>query len=178
MRRGRTRMLVRRCNLTTLGCCKKQTKPIYRGLCVISGWVRRTYGKPCMQAPCKPCPNLNVGTAGDPSLGGQFQVSLNNAPSGAFAFLFGKVGGCGAGVRLPQPLCGTMYGVPSQILFPALQTSGRTTCDGRASLLLPIPADAQLKGIPVCLQWYFMCRSSSGVGMGLSPAIDFSITGG
>ena len=35
------------------------------------------------------------------------EVSLEQAPIGAAAFLFGKVGRCGTGVQLPSPMCGT-----------------------------------------------------------------------
>ena len=166
------------CQFKLGGCCKKQITPKYRGLAVIPGWKQALVGKPCSRKPCVFCPNLSIGSYGDPALGSTFQINLNNAPVGSTAWLFGKVGACGAGIQLPAPFCGTMYGDPGQILLPPVTATGATACDGAAAWNLQIPTNPGLCGLSLCMQWYFACPSATSiVGLGLSQALEFSITG-
>lgn len=167
-----------RCTWRPLGCCPKQISPVYRGLALVPADTKRTFGRPCTTRPCADCPQMRVVCAGDPSLGSTFQFGLANGPSGASAWLVGKVGSCGPAVSLPRPLCGSLYATPIQFVFPAIPVNGTTACNGTASLGLPVPPDRALCGMTLCLQWYLTCRSAAGQGMGLTPAVQFSITGG
>ena len=166
------------CQFQLGGCCKKQLSPTYRGLAVVPGWKQALVGKPCSSKPCVSCPNISIGSYGDPALGSTFQVNLNNAPVGSTAWLFGKVGTCGAGIQLSAPFCGIMYGDPGQILLPPLPASGSFACDGNAAWNLQIPTNPGLCGLNLCMQWCFACPSATSVvGLGLSQALEFSITG-
>lgn len=166
------------CQFKVGGCCKKQLSPTYRGLALVPARNQSLVGKPCSRKPCVFCPNIAISSYGDPALGSTFRVNLNNAPVGSTAYLFGKVGTCGAGLSLSAPFCGIMYGDPGQILLPPIPTTGTTACDGSAGWNLQIPANPGLCGLTLCMQWCFACPSATNVaGLGLSQALQFSITG-
>lgn len=163
-----------RCQFKVTGCCSRQMTGEYRGLAVVPGWLRTSFGKSCLAQPCPQCPSMtNVLIGGDPALGtSDFAVELRKAPTGGKAILAISVGGCNPnGVPF---LCGRLHLAGTPFLFPAVPITGSGTCDGRARVVLPIPADPKLCGVRVCAQWLVLCPKG---GTGLSNAIDFTLAG-
>ncbi|MEM9067997.1 MAG: hypothetical protein AAGE52_05800 [Myxococcota bacterium] len=164
-----------RCSLRSLGCCRKQLSPIYRGLAVVPGWRGQVFGRACATGSCPACPNVAIGSVGDPSLGGSFTVNLQNGPIGALAWLLMKNGPCGPAVSLPPPYCGELYALPASMVLPPVPLTGFASCTGQAAHAIPIPAAPSLCGMPLCFQWFYACGTS---GTGLTPALEVSIVGG
>ncbi|MFQ5505062.1 MAG: hypothetical protein ACE5F1_09740 [Planctomycetota bacterium] len=165
------------CSLKSGACCQKQITPVWRGLAVVPGWTKKSLGSSCTAKPCPSCPGMIASCAGDPGLGNTFRYSLKNAPAPSFAILVLKAGPCGPGFLLPPPLCGRWFLLPSLVSFPPHTLTGPGTCSGTAHQGLPIPADRRLCGIVLCAQWFVLCRGATGLGLGLSNAIESPVVG-
>ena len=165
-----------RCQFTPGRCCPASGP--YRGLAMIPGWTLKHVGKNCLGKPCPSCPNMYMGTSGgDPSLGNpDFSLDLVNAPGGLptkFAILYLRVGACGPGLPI---FCGAFHPLPFH-LGPFVVPISGAGCNGFAKVPLPIPALDALCGLKLCSQYLILCPSAAGLGVGLSNAIEFRITG-
>jgi len=165
------------CLIKLGSCCKKQLSPVYRGLAVIPAWKRKTVGKSCTSELCQSCPAMTIGSAGDPSLGAGFVVTLDGAPTGGFAMLAIKLGSAGTGISLPAPFCGNWYAFPALTTFAPAALGGTGACGGSASQTFPIPVNPMLCGVPMTAQWFVFCKGATGFGLGLSNGLEFTVAG-
>jgi hypothetical protein len=164
----------RKCEFKAGTCCVKQLTGSYAGLAVVPGWTQVKKGTSCITKGCPFCSSLdNRLYGGAPSLGNRdFGVEVVNGPTGALAILGVGVSTCGKGTPF---LCGHLW-LPQNFIpvFPGTLTGNQ--CAAGLRVPLPVPVDARLCGQSICLQWLVAC-STSGVDVGLTPAIEFSITG-
>jgi len=161
--------------------CNKNLAGNYVGLAIIPGWSQVSLGANCLGAPCANCTGMtNSAVGGDPVLGNShFSVQLNNAPLGAAAFLILGGGACTTGTNIPI-LCGPLFTAfyPPPLIVGPLTLTGSTSCGGFGSAPLPIPVEAVLAGAKFCAQWVVACQKSTSLGLGVSKALEFNITGG
>ena len=164
-----------KCNIKSGKCCKKQTSPVWRGLAIVPGWKQNLTGTSCTSGSCPSCPSMSAYSMGDPSLGAPFKLGLKNAPASSYAAMYLKSGAPGTGLVLPPPFCGTWYGFPTLLSYPAAFTGGSSGCTGQVLHTLPIPAAPPLCGYQITVQWFVLCPGTS-FGLGFSNALDFTIT--
>ncbi|MHC4850672.1 MAG: hypothetical protein ACYTGW_00730 [Planctomycetota bacterium] len=163
----------RKCEFKVGTCCVKQLAAAYKGLAVVPGWTQFRKGTSCITKGCPFCNKLdNRLYGGAPSLGNpDFGVEVVNGPTGALAILGVGLSTCGKGTHFS---CGALW-LPGNplIFFPGMLSGSQ--CQAGLKVPLPVPVDAKLCGQRVCLQWGVICSGASGEG--LTPAIEFSITG-
>ncbi|PIE22314.1 MAG: hypothetical protein CSA62_12940 [Planctomycetota bacterium] len=165
-----------KCLIRAGKCCKKQTQPVWRGLAIVPGWKQNSTGSSCTTGRCLNCPSMTAYSMGDPSLGAPFKLGLKNAPASSYAATFLKSGAPGSGIPLPAPYCGTWYAFPTLFSYPAAFTGGSSSCTGSVLRTLPIPSSPALCGFQLTVQWFVICPVGGGFGVGVSNALDFTIT--
>ena len=157
----------------TVGLCGKSSGP-YGGLAVQSGWTTRSLGQSCLQPPCASCPGMQLTTSGgDPSLGNtSFALTLRGAPGGSGQFAALWLGlGCSSGFPY---FCSKFYA--DTRLGPIVVPIVGTGCNGLATWPAPIAAERSYCGLGVCAQSITVCPAAAGAGVGLSNAIEFTLT--
>lgn len=167
----------KQCKFAPGKCCKKQTKPVWRGLAILPCDDKKIVGKSCMSRLCPSCPSMAAGCSGDAALGRDFPITLTGAPAPSFAIFFLKFGTCGTGINLPAPFCGTWYAFPALLNFGPYPLISTSPCGGSKVLNLPIPVDPRFCGLPFCAQWFVFCQSQNTFGLGFSNAIEFKVVG-
>ncbi|MFQ5505968.1 MAG: hypothetical protein ACE5F1_14405 [Planctomycetota bacterium] len=168
-----------KCVVTWGACCDKGSAGDFMGLSIIPGWSQRPVGNSCLSKRCGSCSSmLNKTVGGDPALGNEtFAFQLENGPVGNAGILFLGGGNCTTGLRV---LCGSFYPalLPPPIIAPPVQIQGKAACLGTARMPVPVPVEAALCGVKFCAQWVTACPLAQGADFGLSPAIEFAVTGG
>jgi hypothetical protein len=115
-------------------------------------------GMNCLERRCPNCTSMALTALGDPTVGNpRFAIELRDAPTGS-VFQLGIAAGPCRPVGLPI-FCGNWHtDLGSLVLLPFMPISGSTTCDGTATLGLPIPKDYALCGAALCVQGLVVCR--------------------
>jgi hypothetical protein len=131
----------------------------------------RKVGSSCSEAVCTACPATTLAPIGDALAGNAgFGMSLQNGPANGIAAWF-----VGIGPTLPTPLpalCGAVYMPFPWIDVGVALLPGAGTCDGAASIPVPLPAGPSVVGTFVTAQSVFICPQG---GLGLSHGIEFAV---
>jgi hypothetical protein len=162
------------CQFAQIACCaaSPNTGPY--------GWVgvdvepqhAQPVGAACFGVNCVPCPNMALGTIGDPVLGNPtFQLEVTGAPVASVMAIGLSPGGCNV-PGLPL-LCGNWHPTLGSTFFlPSVPVGGALPCQGTATLPLPIPTNFGLCGAPLCFQGVIVCLASGSPGLALTNAVN------
>ncbi|PIE25242.1 MAG: hypothetical protein CSA62_01475 [Planctomycetota bacterium] len=161
--------------------CKKQTSPVWHGLCLVPGSRTLRKGKPCTKAPCNSCPSMYASTyGGDPVFGNNnFGFSLTQAPSNSLGILLVRFGPLTSGIPF---LCDRLYATTGPVLYiGSVPMGGAGSCGGNGSVPFPLPSSPSIAhaicGKPISSQWVVFCKSPIGAGLGgLSNAVQFTLS--
>ena len=172
---GVLRFVPPNCQLLRQQCCNLPVIAAYYGLCIEpSHPVAR--GMSCTAAPCPNCPALAMSTTSDPTLGNaRFALQVSNAPAGSVLICMLGPGPCTPGIPV---LCGLYYPIlpPAPVMFGIVGLGGPAPCGGSGAAALPVPMDVSLCGSTVCVQGLVLCLAAPGPGVGLTNALDLTIT--
>ncbi|MEZ5988942.1 MAG: hypothetical protein R3F30_07420 [Planctomycetota bacterium] len=164
-----------KCSFKVGNCCTKSGTTVYHGIAIIPGWTAKAFGSSCTGKGCASCNSMVLATSGgDAAMGNKaFQLEWTGAPTGSAGAIFVSPGGCTKGLQLPF-LCGTFHPSLSggPLLLGAIALTGTTQCAASGSLPLPLPVDASLCDIYLCMQGVLVCQ---GGGLGLTHALDMQL---
>ena len=157
-----------KCALKIEHCCDKGLTGRWRGLAVRPRASAIKFGRACIGKGCPFCSGLAAAPFGGvPAIGNRhFGIELSGAPLPSSAILIVGAGRCTKGLGLPF-LCGAIYPSlhPPTFFLGPLACQGSGQCTGKARAPLPIPADAKLCGVRLCLEWVVVCGAISGFGL-------------
>lgn len=158
---GNTEMRLRLnppCGILGVDCCNAPVIAPYYGL-DIEPAHSVTVGSTCVAGTCAACPNVSLGSLGDPSLGNpDFTLRVANGAPGSLAFFFMGVGACTPGVPV---LCGLFHPSLAPVFLGNAPLVGAGPCGGVADFNLPIPMAPALYGGEVCVQSVLVCPPGS-----------------
>ena len=167
------------CTVPTIACCNASLIAPYYGLCLETSHAV-SVGNSCTALPCPACPNMVLSAIGDPATGNSlFALRISGAPATTAAlgtvgvFLLGP-GPCTPGLPMG---CG-LYHIqlpPPPILLGVTPLLGPPACGGVATQPLPVPLDPVLCGVNLSTQAAVLCAGASGIGMGLTNALDLTL---
>ncbi len=164
------------CSPTLTHCCSLGLgAEEFGGLCFKPSRAT-VFGTPCATGTCATCPTPMHLTFGDPTLGNpDFAVYVDGAPSGSAAYMMLNFGDCTSGLPVPV-FCGALH-VPLSsppITVGPFPVSGFPGGCGAEGVLLPIPLDLGMCGLPVCSQWLGLCGTSSWMSNALGWTVSSS----
>ena len=162
------------------GCCALSLRSQeYTGLSIYPN--KKSVGTSCVTAPCNSCSKMRAGTIGDAILGNpDFALSVTNAPGNWTTLALGiGVGSCST-KGIPLGFCGTIklpLAATALFLFQNPGPVAAGCAGGRVVKTGTIPSQPSLCGLKLSTQWVVECRSSSGVGAGVTNCHEFEIQG-
>jgi len=123
-------------------------------------------GVNCLDRRCPNCTAMTMTAVGDPTVGNpRFAIEIAGAPTNGF-FQLGIAAGPCRPIGLPI-FCGNWHtDLATLVLLPFVSLSGSATCDGAATIGLPVPQDYTLCGATLCVQGIVVC-----VPLALPPAV-------
>lgn len=164
--------------ITNVNCCAPVVIPVLDpmiGLAVRPGRAT-SMGPGCANGACPPCPMTHV-LRNDPNLGNlQFQLGLDNAPTGTLAWCLLGFGACAPAPVLP-PLCGPLFIGPSLGNLGPVPTLGFGGCSGTANFNMGLPLLPAFCGVVLSSQCVAICSSAIGFGVSMSNCLSWQLQG-